>query len=62
MSQEDRGAEKVLLGKFLIGAEIFFRFDNFVFFLGESSNGTALLCVVLSNWEDEDLYNGVFMR
>lgn len=34
MSQEDRGAEKVLLGKFLIGAEIFFGFDSFVFFFG----------------------------
>lgn len=32
MSHEDRGADNVLLGKFLIGAEIFSGFDNFVFF------------------------------
>lgn len=29
MSREDRGAEKVLPGKFLIGAEISFGFDIF---------------------------------
>lgn len=53
MSHEDRGAEKVLLGKFLIGAEIFWVWQFCFLFFGESSNGTALLCVVfvqLGRW------------
>lgn len=53
MSHGDRGAEKVLLGKFLIGAEIFWVWQFCFLFFGESSNGTALLCVVfvqLGRW------------
>lgn len=63
MSDEDRGAEKVLLGKFLIGTEIFFGVDNVVFsFLVKSLMGLPFCVLFLSNWEDEDLYNCVFMR
>lgn len=39
------GLRKCCWEKFLIGAEIFFGFDNIVFFFGEISNGTALFCV-----------------
>lgn len=46
MSHKDREAEKVLRGKFLIGAENFWgSLDNFIFF-GVRSNGTALLWAV----------------
>lgn len=69
MSHEYKGVGKVLhellLGKFLIGAEILFRFDNsFFFFSCESCcNSNALLCVVVvpsERWRplQRDIYMG----
>lgn len=53
MSHEDRGAEKVLREKFLIGAEIFCGFDNFVFFFWvKSLIGLPFCVLLLSNWEE----------
>lgn len=52
MSHKYKGGGKVLhellLGKFLIGAEILFTSDNFLLFFCESChNSNALLCVVV---------------